>query len=237
MPTRQEPSLKQVLGLVDATCVVVGAIIGVGIFFNPRDVAHITGSAGAAMAAWIVGGVIALLGAIVFAELGRMRPVAGGQYHVLRDAYGRPPAFLFVFYNLTAVQAGGVAIISIVCAQNLGVALHGAAPSETWTLGMATVLSWLLVAVNVIGVRSGAGLQNATVVLKLVTLGAIVLLAALIEPGTPAVAQAGTSPMTFSSLFAGVTLTLFAYGGWQQSMWMAGEVKDAARTLPKAIVL
>ena len=233
-----EHTLPKVLNLWDATCVVVGAIIGVGIFFNPRDVAHITGSATAAMAAWIVGGLIALLGAITFAELGRMRPVAGGQYHVLRDAYGRPPAFLFVFCNLTAVQAGGVAIISIVCAQNLGVALHGAAPGEAWTLGVATVLTWLLVGVNFIGVRSGAGVQNATVVLKLVTLGAVVLLAALIEPGNaPPSAAADAHALTFSSLFAGVTLTLFAYGGGQQSMWMAGEIRDAERTLPKAIVL
>src|SRR5262249_45816535 len=76
-------ALRRVLNLWDATCIVVGAIIGVGIFFNPRDVAAITGSASAAMLAWMVGGVVALLGAITFAELGRMRPVAGGQYHAL----------------------------------------------------------------------------------------------------------------------------------------------------------
>src|SRR5262245_62229365 len=166
---RHEPVLRQVLGLWDATCVVVGAIVGVGIFFNPRDVAGISGSIGGAMTAWCVGGVIALLGAITFAELGRLRPVAGGQYHVLRDAFGRLPAFLFVFCNLTAVQAGGVAIISIVCAQNLGVALHGHAPSEPWTLAVATVMSWILVGINVIGVWLGAGLQNAKVVFKFLT--------------------------------------------------------------------
>lgn len=234
---RSQPALPQVLSLWDATCIVVGAIIGVGIFFNPRDVASITGSASGAMAAWIIGGVVAMLGAITFAELGRMRPVAGGQYRVLRDAYGRPPAFLFVFCNLTAVQAGGVAIISIVCAQNLGVALHGYAPSESWTLALATVLSWALVGVNVIGVRWGAGLQNTTVVLKLLTLSAVVALAALVEPASTVTSGAGSRMMTFPSLFAGVTLTLFAYGGWQQAMWLAGEMRDAARTLPKAILL
>jgi basic amino acid/polyamine antiporter, APA family len=233
-----EPALSRVLSLWDATCIVVGAIIGVGIFFNPRDVALISGSASGAMAAWTVGGVVALLGAITFAELGRMRPVAGGQYHVLRDAYGRPPAFLFVFCNLTAVQAGGVAIISIVCAQNLGVALHGSAPSEPWTLGVATLLSWALVGVNVIGVRSGAGIQNTTVVLKLMTLAAVVALAALIGSGTAdAPASLGGGSITFSSLFAGVTLTLFAYGGWQQALWMAGEVREAGRTVPTAILV
>jgi len=238
-PAHLRPTLPRVLGLWDTTCVVVGAIIGVGIFFNPRDVAAISGSLPAAMTAWTIGGVIAMLGAFVFAELGRMRPVAGGQYHVLRDAYGSLPAFLFVFCNLTAVQAGGVAIISIVCAQNLGVALHGVPPGKTWTLAMATVLTWLLVGVNVIGVRSGAGLQNTTVVLKLVTLFAVVALAAVTAPGTapPSVAPATGIPLSFASLFAAVTLTLFSYGGGQQSLWMAGEVRDAGRTVPRALVI
>src|SRR5262245_38964926 len=231
--------LQRVLGLWDATCVVVGAIIGVGIFFNPRDVARVTGGAPAALLAWGIGGTIALLGAFTFAELGRLRPQAGGQYHVLRDAYGRPPAFLFVFCNLTAVQAGGVAIIAIVCAQNLGVALHGSAPPGPWVTGLATLLTWALVGVNVIGVRSGAGLQDATVIAKLVTLGPLVALAAAIGPAAAsgADAPAAASALTFPMLFSGVTLTLFAYGGWQQALWVAGEVVDAHRTVPRAIVL
>ena len=234
--------LKRVLGLWDAVCVVVGAIIGVGIFFNPRDVAHVTGSAGGAMAAWSVGGLVALLGALTFAELGRLRPRAGSQYHILRDTYGRAPAFLFVFCNLTAVQAGGVAIIAIVCAQNLGVALHGGDVSAAWVVAVATAMTWALVIINVIGVRAGAGLQNATVIAKLVTLTALVVLAAAIEPGRGLPANGGpaaapAAPLTFSMLFAGVTLTLFAYGGWQQGLWMAGEIVDARRVLPRAILI
>jgi APA family basic amino acid/polyamine antiporter len=120
--------------------------------------------------AWTLGGVVALLGAFTFAELGRLRPRAGGQYHILRDAYGRAPAFLFVFCNLTAVQAGGVAIIGIVCAKHLGVALFGAEPSSTWVLSVASASTWALVGLNVAGVRSGSGFQNATVIVKLVTL-------------------------------------------------------------------
>jgi len=236
--------LRRVLGLWDAVCVVVGAIIGVGIFFNPRDVAHVTGSAAGALAAWAVGGLVALLGALTFAELGRLRPLAGGQYHVLRDTYGRAPAFLFVFCNLTAVQAGGVAIIAIVCAQNLGVSLHGVDPSSGWVVVVATLMTWTLVAVNVVGVRSGSGLQNATVIAKLVTLAAVVVLAAVMGPRVPggaaapaAAPSAGGAPLTFPMLFAGVTLTLFAYGGWQQALWVAGEMVEARRILPRAIVI
>lgn len=235
-PARAE--LPRVLGLWDATCVVVGAIIGVGIFFTPRDVALVTGSAGGAMAAWAVGGLIALLGAFTFAELGRMRPVAGGQYHVLRDAYGEAPAFLFVFCNLTAVQAGAVAIIAILCAQNLGVALHGRTPSGPWLLAVASLTTWALVLVNLAGVRSGAWLQNATVAAKLAGLLGVVAVAAVVDPGpSRAPDAAAAAPLTFATLFAGVTLTLFSYGGWQQALWVAGEVKEARRTVPAAILL
>ncbi len=231
--------LPRVLGLWDATCVVVGAIIGVGIFFTPRDVASVTGSAPAALLAWGIGGVIAMLGAFIFAELGRLRPVAGGQYHVLRDAYGPAPAFLFVFCNLTAVQAGAVAIIAIVCAQNLGVALHGVDPAGSWVLLVATLMTWALVAVNVVGVRSGARLQDLTVIATLVILVALVVVAIAVKPGAAAAPADSSSspPLGFFTLFAGVTLTLFAYGGWQQALWMAGETVDATRNVPRAILL
>ena len=225
--------LPRVLGLWDATCVVVGAIIGVGIFFTPRDVAQVTGSASGAMLAWSIGGLVALLGAFTFAELGRLRPRAGGQYLVLRDAFGQAPAFLFVFCNLTAIQAGAVAIIAIISAQNLGVALHGSDPSAPWVLAIATLMTWALVAINIVGVRSGARLQDATVVAKLVILGALVAVAIAVAPGAAptgaSVAHPGVTPLRFSSLFAGVTLTLFAYGGWQQVLWMAGEDRKSTR--------
>jgi len=217
--------------------VVIGAIIGVGIFFTPQDVAKLAGSATGSMLAWGIGGVVALLGAFTFAELGRLKPHAGGQYHVLRDAFGRAPAFLFVFCNLTAIQTGGVAIIALICAQNLGVALHGVEPSATWIAIVATALVAALAFLNVVGVRSGSHVQGATVILKLVTLGGLVALAAFYAPGEVASDAAPAAPLTFGKLFAAVTITLFAYGGWQQALWMADEVVDAPRVLPRAIVL
>ncbi len=233
--------LSKVLGLWDATCVVVGGIIGVGIFFTPRGVAEVAGSAGGALLTWAVGGVIAMLGAITFAELGRLRPVAGGQYHILRDAYGDAPAFLFVFCNLTAVQAGGVAIIAIVCAQNLGVLLHGADVPASWVMPIATLMIWALAGVNVVGARAGARVQDATVVVKLLVFAALVAVALLVHPapgmGADAARPPGTPPLHFSALFAGVALTLFAYGGWQQALWMAGEMVEAPRTVSRAILL
>ena len=235
-------TLPRVLTLWDATCVVIGAIIGVGIFFTPRDVANVTGSAPAALLAWGIGGVIALLGAFTFAELGRLKPLAGGQYHVLRDAFGAMPAFLFVFCNLTAVQAGAVAIIAILCAQNLGLALYGHDPPGTWVLAVGTLMTWALVAVNWIGVKSGSRLQDVTVVAKLAILAALVLVAIAFEPAAlPAAGSAApgaaAAPLGFASLFTGVIITLFAYGGGQQVLWVAGEVVDPRRNVPRALVL
>jgi APA family basic amino acid/polyamine antiporter len=228
---------RRILTLWDATCVVIGAIIGVGIFFTPQDVAKLAGSATGSMLAWAIGGVVALLGAFTFAELGRLEPHAGGQYHVLRDAFGRAPAFLFVFCNLTAIQTGGVAIIALIFAQNLGIALHGADPSSTWIAVVATAVVAALALLNVIGVRSGSRVQDVTVILKLLTLGGLVALAAFYAPGEVPSSTAAPAPLTFGSLFAAVTITLFAYGGWQQALWMADEVVDAPRVLPRAIVL
>ena len=120
--------LSRVLGPVDATCVVVGAIIGVGIFFTPGRVAQLAGSGSAALLAWCIGGVIALLGALTFAELGGLYPRTGGQYQILRDAYGHMPAFCFVVCNATAVQAAAIGIIGIVCIQNAALAVGGHLP-------------------------------------------------------------------------------------------------------------
>jgi len=232
--------LPRVLGLWGATCIVIGAIIGVGIFFVPRAVANVTGSANGALLAWALGGVIATLGAFTFAELGRLRPLAGGQYHVLRDAYGRGPAFLYVFCNLTAVQGGAVAIIAILCAQNLSVALRGADPPAAWTGTLAALLIWTLVGVNVAGARLGARVQEAAVVVKLLAFVALVVVA-LLHPaaGGRAFQPAAVTavPLRLPALFAGVALTMFAYGGWQQGLWMAGEIKEAERTVARAILI
>jgi len=240
------PALRPVLTLWDATCVVIGAIIGVGIFFTPRDVAQFTGSATGAMLAWSIGGLIALLGAFTFAELGRLRPHAGGQYLVLRDAFGAVPAFLFVFCNLTAVQAGAVAIIAILCAQNLGVAIYGTEPSNVWVLALATLMTWSLVGVNYVGVKSGSRLQDVTVIAKLAVLAALVVVALAFDPaagaGAASVGAGGTPAeaprsLTFAALFTGVIITMFAYGGGQQVLWVAGEVVDARRVVPRALML
>src|ERR1043165_5867038 len=156
----------RVLGQVDATGVVVGCISGVGIFFGPAQTAAQTGSGGLNLLAWGIGGVIALCGALAFAELGGMYNASGAQYEILRDAYGPMPAFLYVFCNNTVISGATVAIIAITCAQNLSVAI-GQPVVQGWR--MLTIASLLIVslsAANLVGVRWGSRIQNFTVYAK-----------------------------------------------------------------------
>jgi len=235
-----DAGLRRVLGRVSATNVVIGAIIGVGIFFTPTSVARIAGTGDLALWTWVLGGVVALLGALTFAELGGMYGRSGGQYDILRDAYGPLVAFCFVFCNSTAILAGGVAIISMVCAENLATFVAGAVPAPAVVAMVAVGLIVLLAVANFIGVRWGAAIQNVTVFAKVAVLCIIALLAAFAAGHTggaeAAAPQTDTKPV-IALLFAGLVPALFAYGGWQHVLWVGGEVKDPRRNLPFAIIV
>lgn len=237
----ENPEFKRVLGLFDATCVVIGTIVGVGIFFTPTLIATLAGSGWLAMVAWGLGGVIALCGAFVFAELGGLYPKTAGQYDILRDCYGSLPAFAFVFCMSTAILPGSSAIIAVICAQNLAIAL-GIEPTQTSVMIPAFVLILVLAMINIIGVKWGAGIQNFTVVTKLAALVFIVIVA--LVAGEQAVAGPVESvtqqPQGFgiaAALFAALIPAMFTYGGWQQVLWVGGEVRDPERNLARSICL
>jgi APA family basic amino acid/polyamine antiporter len=234
--------LRRVLGPVSATSIVVGAIVGVGIFFTPTQVAGIAGRADLALWIWVAGGVVALLGALTFAELGGMYSRAGGQYEILRDAYGPGVAFCFVFCNSTAIVTGGTAIIAMVCAENLLAAVAPGAGEGSRVAVLSVVLYAGVALANVAGIRWGAAIQNVTVFAKIAVLLAVVALALRVAPG-PDSGPAAAGPAGdlgggwLSLLFAGLVPTLFAYGGWQYALWMSGEVREPRRNVPLAIVL
>ena len=239
--TDVDVGLKRALGSVSATCIVIGAIVGVGIFFTPSRVAAVTGSADLAMWCWALGGLGALLGGLVFAELGGMYGKTGGQYEILSDAYNPLVAFCFVFCNSTAVLAGAAAIIAIFCAENLGVMVNGAAPDARTVTWMSVVMIAGLAGANVIGVRWGAMIQNITVFAKLTTLLIVTALAAFAAPQVVAEASMSNAAdpggvAVAPLLFAGLVPALFSFGGWQHALWIGGEVKNPKRNVPLAIV-
>ena len=242
MEVADPTTTRRSLGSIDAGCVVIGAIIGVGIFFTPSSVVATTGTGAAAMIAWAIGGLIALLGAWTFAQLGRRYPQTGGQYAVLRDAYGPLVGFVYVVCNATAVQAGAIAIIAVVCTDHIATAV-GVDIGNGWpTAIVATILIVGLTSANCLGVRWGATIQNLTVLSKLLTLLTVIIAATVAGDaaiGGPVVAPespVSDGGMLWSRVMAALVPAFFAFGGWQTALWIAGEIKSPRRTLPLAIV-
>ncbi|MCC6229854.1 MAG: amino acid permease [Phycisphaerales bacterium] len=233
----------RVLSTFDAACVVIGAIVGVGIFFSPGQVAALVETPTLALVAWSVGGVLALCGALAFAELGRRYVASGAQYQALRDAWGPLPAFVYVFCNATAIQAGAIGIIAIICANNLGTALGYSGEhvlSDTAKLIIASALILSLTIANVLGVKFGSTIQGFSVVSKILALFAVVGIAAWAKSSgkfdTPVTAPPPNAMFGPLGVMAALVPAFFAYGGWQHALWIAGEIKDPERTLPRAII-
>ncbi|HUR95774.1 MAG TPA: amino acid permease [Gemmatimonadales bacterium] len=224
------------LGLFSATMAVVGGIIGGGIFRTPADVSARVGSPGLALGAWILGGVVALIGAFCFGELGQRLPRAGGGYVYLREAWGPLPAFLYGWALLLVIATGAIAAVAVTFA-DYTIALTGL-PQE-WTIRLAVGAIVLLAAINYVGVAPGAMTVNILTVLKLGALAALVVagLVFAVPPSLPLEPGPGV-PARHWLLALGSALVpiLFTYGGWQQTNFIAEEIVGPERTLPRALV-
>jgi APA family basic amino acid/polyamine antiporter len=224
------------LGLFDASMVVMGGIIGGGIFLNPSIVAQRIATPRGVLLTWIIGGAIGLAGALCFAELGGRRPQAGGGYVYLREAFGPLPAFLYGWTFLFVINAGGIAAIAVTFARYAGDLMR--LPSG-WVAPMAVGAIVVLTTVNYLGVQVGAAVQNLFTVLKLCALVLLIVAGFIAAPEVSA-SGSGDSPATAVSVRTfGVALipVLFSYGGWAHANNLGGEVKDGGRTLPRAIML
>jgi basic amino acid/polyamine antiporter, APA family len=223
------------LGLFSGTMMVVGGIIGSGIFLNPAIVAARVRSAGLTLAVWVLGGVIALIGALVYAELGARRPVAGGGYVYLRDAFGRLPAFLYAWTLLLVIATGAIAAVAVTFA-TYAASLFGMGPAARVPLAVGAIV--LLSAINYVGVKPGAVTQNVLTLLKLAALAVLIIAGLLLPHPTSSAVQ--MTPLAGGSevLAVGAALVpvLFAVGGWQQTNFIAEELIEPERNLPRALL-
>ena len=230
MTAESRPALVARIGLLEATLVVMGGIVGSGIFVNPSVVARHVHSAPLILGAWAVGGAVALVGAFVYAELSERMPAVGGQYAYLREAFHPVVAFLCGWGLLLVVNAGGVAAVAVTFAR-YALELSGAPMSET-ALAIVTIVG--LAAINCLGVRSGSLVQGVLMVLKIGALLALIVLGWLFHtPPPPSEAAPAGGLLAFGGAMVPV---LFAYGGWQTSCFIASEVRDPRRTLPRALL-
>lgn len=236
-----EAHLARRLGLFDITMIVMGGIIGSGIFINPYVVAQQIPSTILILAAWAFGGLIALAGAFIYAELSSQSSVSGGQYVYLRDAFHPALAFVYGWALLLVTQSGGMAAVAVTFAKYL-CALGQAQASEEVASFIAAIALVILTIINCLGVRAGSTTQNLFMILKLAATAALVAFGLTVaSPPTNAITGSTSStPTLWNSLMAfGAALipVQFAYGGWQTSCFVAGEVREPQRTLPRGILL
>ncbi len=231
------PNLARRLGLFDATMIVMGGIVGSGIFMNPSVVAQQVHTPFLIMGAWAFGGLIALAGAFIYAELAERRPHTGGQYAYLRDAYHPSVAFVFGWSLLLVTQTGGMAAVAITFARYF-IELTQITLSD-WLIAIIALA--LLTIINCFGVRAGSTVQNILMTLKIAAIVMLVVCGfVLSNPPSAVSTNLLDRPVSFDLLTAmGAALipVMFAYGGWQTSCFVAGELREPQRDLPRGLLI
>jgi APA family basic amino acid/polyamine antiporter len=227
--------LSRRLNSFDATMLVMGGIIGAGIFVNPAEVARHVATPGLIIAVWLLGGVIAMAGALVYAELADRRPYVGGQYAYLRDAYGPTPAFLYGWSLLLVIQSGGMAAVAITFARYFAELTALALPDSV----VAAAVLLLLVAINCLGVRAGGTVQSLLMVLKIAAIAILVLVGWWLAPAgseylAPPASHSESSMI--AAIGAAMTPVMFSYGGWQTASFVAAEMREPRRDLVRALL-
>lgn len=232
-PVPARPALARQLGLFGTTMAVMGGIIGSGIFINPQLVAQRVHTPALIIGAWIAGGLIALVGGFIYAELAVRLPVVGGQYAYLREALHPAVAFIYGWVLLLVIQTGGMAAVAVTFA-------HYFAELTRWPVNDSVVAAFalaLLTAINCLGVRAGSRVQSA---MTLTAIGAIavVIVCSFFNPHPhPETVTPLIRTNAFLAFGSAMTPILFAYGGWQTASFLAGEVRDPAKTLPRGLIV
>lgn len=227
--------LRRELDAYDATMLVVSSVVGVGIFLTPGVVAAQVPSPSLFLLAWLVGGLLSAAGALANAELGAMFPRAGGDYVYVREAFHPAAGFLVGWLSFFVVYAGTVATLAAGFATGLErfVSLEPRGEAAA-AIGLILATSW----VNARGVRSGARLNNGTAAIKLAGLAALALVAWAIPAPPHAHASAASAPTGSAALAFGLALSpvLFTYLGWNAPVYVAGEIRDPGRTIPRSLL-
>lgn len=227
----ESQTLPREIGILGSTAIVVGTIIGSGIFLVPHNVAQQVGSVFSLYLVWVVGGALALAGALSLAELGAAMPEAGGIYVYLRESYGKLFAFLYGWGSLLVIDAGSAATLGVA----FGIYASGFIPlTPLEQKVLAGVVISVLTLINILGVKKGTAVQTIFTIAKLGGLAIIIGCAILLPPIAPAVSvnPLPTPHTTLSSFGVALVGVLWAYQGWHQLSYTAGEVKNPSKVLP-----
>ena len=230
---------RPVLDLKDAVALIVGIIVGAGIFKAPSLVAKFTGSPEVMMAAWVLGGIICMLGALCYAELAASRPNAGGEYYFLEQAFGGDVARLFAWARMTVIASGSIAIFAFVFADYASQVLKlGEYSSAIYAAGLII----LLTAINIIGINAGRLTQNWLTIVEVSGLVAIIIAGFFFASPDPAlVAEAAAKPSSggpdAGMLGLAMVFVLLTYGGWNDAAYLSAEIKDGKRNIALSLLI
>lgn len=223
---------KHTLSVLDTVAIIVGVVIGAGIFRFPSLVAANAGSEAAVLLIWLAGGIVSLVGALCYAELATAYPHSGGEYHYLTRAFGRNLAFLFAWARMTVIQTGTIAISSFLIGDYL---------SEVYSFGAfspplyAAAVVVILTAVNITGFRQGKWTQNvltAAIVIGLIS----VIFAGLSITSAAVPAATEGAPQTQAALGLAMIFVLYTYGGWNEAAYVSAEVRGSRRNMVRALM-
>jgi len=245
------PSLERRLGPLDAAAIVISNVIGVGIFITPGFIATLLPNRAAMLGVWALGGVLALFGALAYAELAARQPEAGGEYVYLREAFGGLAAFLtgwtsFVAGFSGAIAAGGVGVAAYL--NRLIPGVGDATPIAAWNIGplsvtlsvramVAIAIIVALALVQMRGVGLGRVLQNSLTTLKVVALVAFVAVGFVVTGVSAQPAFTGGAPVHVTNWMLALVPVMFSYSGWNAAVYVAEEIKDPVRNVPRALLI
>jgi len=232
MPSNEQTTPVRHLSVLDAICVIVGIVVGAGIFRTPSLVAAFTGSEAVMLLAWLAGGLLCLCGALCYAELATAYPNVGGEYVYLRRSFGPTVGFLFVWARATVIQTGSIAALAYVFGDYAARLMGLGHPAPMICALAATAI---LTACNVLGLRAGTLTQNVLTLAKLVGVVAIVVVGLLVAEPAPAPAAAASAPASvwrgFDALGLAMVFVLYTFGGWNEAAYVAGELRRKRRSM------
>jgi APA family basic amino acid/polyamine antiporter len=242
------PDLPRVLGVSHATAIVVGTIIGSGVFLVPHEMMRATGSAGTVYLAWIVGGLLSLFGAMTYAELSALLPYAGGEYVYIRGVYGDLPAFLYMWTWFAVAKPASIASVTTGLARILAIfpsfawlagdVFPGSRFPLLWSQVFAVAITWLITGLNYLGIKKAGDFQLVFTWLKGVLIAVIVVFCFGAHSGAVAnfARHFNGAAGGFGGFMIALIAALWAYDGWNDLTMVAGEVRQPERSLPIALI-
>ncbi len=225
---------ERTLSAFGAIAIIVGIVIGAGIFKTPSMVAGVTGDAGWMIVAWILGGVISLAGALCYAELATTYPHAGGDYHFIAQAFGKHLSFLYAWAKATVINTGSIALLAFVFGDYMSKVFSlGTHSSAIWAVGIVVAMT----VVNLIGINAASWVQSLLTIIEVTGLVCVAIAGFIVAPDAPASPALFSSSPSLGMFGLAMVFVLLTYGGWNEAAYISAEVKGGRSAIVPVIVL